>query len=219
MSSGACRRASTACSCNYYTRFEPHAGTGGLTPPVASLDFDWEVRRWNGALNSVFAQKWVNQLTLNYMNTDRLFGKRANSGPLHVFPSVSLGGNIGGGFEDPNYWSLRACRAIRSGRRLCTASTSAWCGSSKRVVTRSSRASSCSTCSTGGTSTRRPTTPTWAAPDSASRGGRATCRICRDRCSSESGIRSSRWSLRASGSRLTAAGVVTPSLGACSPKP
>lgn len=92
---------------NRYTRFEPHSGVGGLTAPVASLDNDWVIRRWNGSLNSVFADKWVNQLTANYMNTDRLFNKRADSGPLHVFPSVSIGGNIGGGFEDPNYWALR----------------------------------------------------------------------------------------------------------------
>lgn len=92
---------------NRYTRFEPHSGVGGLTAPVASLDNDWKVNRWNASLNSVISNKWVNQLTANYMNTDRLFNKRANSGPLHLFPTLSVGGNIGGGFEDPNYWALR----------------------------------------------------------------------------------------------------------------
>jgi hypothetical protein len=92
---------------NRYTRFEPHSGVGGLTPPVGSLDNDWKVNRYNAALNSVFGQNFVNQLTVNYMNTDRFFGKRPGSGALHVFPSVSIGGNVGGGLEDPDYWAFR----------------------------------------------------------------------------------------------------------------
>lgn len=92
---------------NRATRFEPHSGTGGNTAPIASLDFDWTFNRYNVALNSVFGSKWVNQLTVNRQDTNRLFGKRPGSGIRHEFPSVSLGGNRGGGFENPDFTSIR----------------------------------------------------------------------------------------------------------------
>ena len=97
---------------NYYTRLQPHAGTGGGTVPSSSLLFDWKVKRYNVALNSVFASKWVNTLTFAMLDTQRLFGKVPNSGAGHSFPSVYVGGSSGGGFEDPSYWTARNDLAV-----------------------------------------------------------------------------------------------------------
>jgi hypothetical protein len=97
---------------NYYTRLQPHAGTGGGTVPSNSLLFDWKIKRYNVALNSVFASKWVNTVTFAMLDTQRLFGKIPEAGAGHSFPSVYVGGSSGGGFEDPSYWTARTDTAV-----------------------------------------------------------------------------------------------------------
>jgi len=105
---------------NRSTRLQPAAGTGGTTPASASLDFDFWFNRYNFSLDSVFGSNFVNRAIFNYLDTNRLFGKRGDlvvgpeispkvttAGPAQFFPSATLGGSTGGGFENPDYWSIR----------------------------------------------------------------------------------------------------------------
>jgi Carboxypeptidase regulatory-like domain/TonB dependent receptor len=105
---------------NRSTRLQPASGTGGTLVPGASLDFDFWINRYNASLDSVIGSKWFNSLIFNVMDTNRLFGKRGEevigpsisprlttAGPSQTFPAASLGGSVGGGFENPDYWSLR----------------------------------------------------------------------------------------------------------------
>ncbi|HEY7820962.1 MAG TPA: carboxypeptidase-like regulatory domain-containing protein, partial [Vicinamibacteria bacterium] len=105
---------------NRSTRLQPASGTGGTTPPGGSLDFDFWFNRYNASVDSVFGNKWMNSVIFNVMDSNRLFGKRGEmvvgpevsprlttAGPTQTFPSATLGGSIGGGFENPDYWSIR----------------------------------------------------------------------------------------------------------------
>ncbi len=88
--------------------------------PGASLDFDFWINRYNASLDSVIGNKWFNGFIFNVMDTNRLFGKRGEevigpsvsprlttAGPTQTFPAATLGGSVGGGFENPDYWSIR----------------------------------------------------------------------------------------------------------------
>jgi hypothetical protein len=105
---------------NRSTRLQPASGTGGATTPAGSLDYDFWFNRYNASVDSVFGSNWVNGFIFNYLDTNRLFGKRGEmvvgpeispklttAGPTQTFPAATLGANIGGGFENPDYWSLR----------------------------------------------------------------------------------------------------------------
>lgn len=105
---------------NRSTRFQPAAGTGGDITPAGSLNFDFWINRYNASWDSVMGGKWVNRAMFNVLDTNRLFGKRGDmvigpaispklttAGPTHTFPSVTLGGSVGGGFENPDYWAFR----------------------------------------------------------------------------------------------------------------
>ncbi len=110
----------TAFRYNRTTRIQPFARTGGSTPPGGALDYDFSFNRFNWSLNSVFGGNVVNRFIYNYLDTNRLFGKVGDeiigpsvspklttAGPSHQFPSAILGGTRGGGFENPDYWSIR----------------------------------------------------------------------------------------------------------------
>jgi outer membrane receptor protein involved in Fe transport len=89
---------------NYYTRLQPHGGVGGTTVATNAINFDWKIYKYNVSLNSVFWQKWVNTALFSTLQTERLFGKVPGSGITQVFPAVTIGGNIGGGLENPSYF-------------------------------------------------------------------------------------------------------------------
>lgn len=91
-------------SFNYYTRKQPHGGVGGTTVATNAIDFDWKIYKYNAALNSVFKNKWVNTALFSTLQTRRLFGKVPGSGITRAFPGVTIGGNIGGGLENPSYF-------------------------------------------------------------------------------------------------------------------
>ena len=105
---------------NKSTRLNEANGTGGNTAPIRSTDFDFAFERFNVSLDSVIGGNKVNRFIFNYMDTGRLFNKRGDevigpsispklttAGPGQTFPSVTLGGSTGGGFENPDYWSIR----------------------------------------------------------------------------------------------------------------
>ena len=105
---------------NKATRLRPHGTVGGGTVPGHSIDFDFDFDRFNVSLDSVIGGTMVNRFMYNYLNTDRFFAKRGESlpearvpgalttaGPTQIFPSARLGGAIGSGFENPDYWSMR----------------------------------------------------------------------------------------------------------------
>ena len=78
---------------------------GGNTAPGSSIDYDFVIERYNGSFDSVFSDSMVNRLIVNYLNTTKDFGRRPDSGAGHQFPSIYLGGAIGGvGLEHPSYW-------------------------------------------------------------------------------------------------------------------
>jgi len=91
-------------SFNYYTRLQPHGGVGGNTVATNAIDYNWKIYKYNAALNSVFKNKWVNSALFSTLQTRRLFGKVAGSGTTQAFPAVTIGGNIGGGLENPSYF-------------------------------------------------------------------------------------------------------------------
>ena len=105
---------------NKSTRLQPHAGVGGGTPPGRSLNFDFKFDRYNFSLDSVIGTNKVNRIIFSWLDTGRLFGKIGDeiigpsvspklttAGPTQIFPSATLGGSIGGGFENPDYWAIR----------------------------------------------------------------------------------------------------------------
>jgi outer membrane receptor protein involved in Fe transport len=91
-------------SFNYYTRLQPHGGVGGSTVATNAINFDWKIYKYNAAFNSVFKDKWVNSAIFSTLQTRRLFGKVPGSGITRSFPAVTIGGNIGGGLENPSYF-------------------------------------------------------------------------------------------------------------------
>ncbi len=110
----------TAIRYNRTTRIQPHARVGGSTPPGGGGNNDFWFNRFNWSLNSVFGDSVVNRFIFNYLDANRLFGKvgeeiigpsisprLTSAGPSFQFPSAILGGSRGGGFENPDYWSIR----------------------------------------------------------------------------------------------------------------
>jgi hypothetical protein len=91
-------------SFNYYTRLQPHGGVGGTTVATNAINYDWTIYKYNAAFNSVFKNKWVNSALFSTLQTRRLFGKVPGSGITQSFPAVTIGGNIGGGLENPSYF-------------------------------------------------------------------------------------------------------------------
>ena len=105
---------------NKATRLRPHGTVGGGTVPGHSIDFDFDFDRFNFSLDSVIGGNKVNRFMYNNLNTDRFFSKRGETlpesrvqggittaGPTQIFPGARLGGAIGSGFENPDYWSIR----------------------------------------------------------------------------------------------------------------
>ena len=105
---------------NKATRLRPHGTVGGGTTPGHSIDFDFKFDRYNFSLDSVVGGNKVNRFMYNNLNTDRYFARRGETlpesrveggittaGPTHIFPGARLGGAIGSGFENPDYWSIR----------------------------------------------------------------------------------------------------------------
>src|SRR5207249_135379 len=56
--------------------------------------------------------KWVNTALFSTLQTRRLFGKVPGSGITQSFPAVTIGGNIGGGLENPSYFLGRDDLAV-----------------------------------------------------------------------------------------------------------
>jgi outer membrane receptor protein involved in Fe transport len=97
---------------NYYTRLQPHGGVGGPTVATNAINYDWTIYKYNANLNSVFKNKWVNTALFSTLQTRRLFGKVPGSGITRSFPAVTIGGNIGGGLENPSYFLAKDDLAV-----------------------------------------------------------------------------------------------------------
>ena len=110
-------------SYNYYTRFQPHAGAGGSTVPSTSLHFDWNVKRYNAALNSVFNSKWVNQLLFATLDTKRLFGKVPGQRPRPRVPVCVTSAAARAAASRTRHYLLRAKTTCRCSSRRVASTT------------------------------------------------------------------------------------------------
>jgi hypothetical protein len=99
---------------NRYDRDQPFLNTGGSVVPSASTNFNITTYRWNGGLNSVFGNNFVNQVLVNYTDSEQFFS-RTDCGfapaegecPTHTFPAVRIGPQPNVGFELHNWFMIR----------------------------------------------------------------------------------------------------------------
>ncbi len=100
---------------NYYDRNQPFTNTGGAIVPSASTNFNIKTWRTNGALNSVFGSRLVNQLQFNYTDSEQFFSRTGcgyapatGDCPTHTFPAVRIGPQPNVGFELHNWLTIRS---------------------------------------------------------------------------------------------------------------
>ena len=91
---------------NRFDRKMPNDGVGGTVTTSGAILNDWVVQRYNAGLDSVFADRWVNQFLFTFLDTYRKFN-RMSEGPQYVFPSLAIGGRPNAGHEVPSYWFIR----------------------------------------------------------------------------------------------------------------